>query len=1043
LTCDLQRSQNKQYAKNKTYMKLKLSLKQTWTFIVLLSVVVPAVIVMIWYGTTMYTNELNNALTQEHERNKLLQFHIESEVNRLKTLLKNKTDPLNFLVKQPLSDEAIIRINSLLKLIVAREPAIQAAILFTTDNDIISVYNPAAKLITDKALSSKQKKHIASHWGFADSGDYPELVIPSLGRNYIGPVIHLENQRILKISVPVSNPVKAILAIEVNAEDFIRLSEIGVSSYNTQSNTHYILDRRGTLVTKNKDGKYKPGDLMTHLEIVRTALIGANWSSDKSYTGIIDEPVYGTLTTISPLGWTLISEVSTHKIIQPIKDSLIKMLSLTMLGLIIFIWLALYLAKKTLFPIQQASDAIVQVAKGNYQVTLQNTGIKELDAMVSSIDYMAIARQKAEKALLESEQDLIITLNSIGDAVIACDAEGRVSRMNPVAQQLTGWSIDQAKGLPIETIFKIVNATTRETISNPVDKVLTTGETVYLSNHTTLISKDGNEYQIADSAAPLRDDDGTILGMVLAFNDVTEQYRLREQANLTQLKLQAKEKEQSDMLNSMVNSVISIDEDGIVLSFNKAAEKLFGYREEEIKGKNIKLLMPDAISIKHNGYLKRYINSHKTDIIDLSRDVEGKHKNNKIFPMRLSISELPRDQKGKHRFIGSCIDLTLIKQQEEQLRRTQKMDALGKLTGGIAHDYNNMLGVVTGYAELLENALVSQPKLSRYANRIIHAGERGSNLTNKLLSFSKQGSSKARNVDVNIILNDMRHMLEKTLTVRINLILKLTDKIWPVWISSADFEDVILNMTINAMHAIESNGKLTIQSENETLDLLDSNILGLPIAGDYIKLSITDTGCGMDDETREKIFDPFYTTKGDKGTGLGLSQAYGFVERNNGTIKVYSELDKGTKFVLYIPRYYEKDSNKPTIEKYQKASAKGHEKILVVDDEIDLLSLNCEILKSHSYTVFSAENAKQALKILESQDINLVLSDVLMPEMDGFQLSAIVKEKYPEVKIQLVSGFTDNRHSDEDDSELQKNLLSKPLNSQKLLLRIRSLLDEI
>lgn len=1021
-------------------MKLTLSLKQSWTFIVLLSVVIPVVTVMIWYGTTVYTNELNNALTKEHERNQFLQFRIESELNHLKNLLKNKSDPLSFLVEKPVYEKAIKRINTLLKLVVMREPAIHAAILFTTDSDIISVYDPGLKFTTDKTLSAEQKLSIKKHWGFTNTRDYPELVIPSLGRSYIGSVTHVHDEHILKIAMPVSQPVEAVLAIEVNTEYFIQLNKIPDSK--AQKNINYILDRRGTMIAKNTFGKYKPGDLMTHLEIVRSALIDTNWANDKSYIGISNEPVYGTLTTIPSLGWTLISEVSTTEILSPIINSLMKMLLLTLLGLIIFIWLVLHLARKTLYPIQQASDAIVQVAKGNYQVSIQTTGIKELDAMISSINYMAIARQKAQKALQENEQDLIITLNSIGDAVITCDEKGLVSRMNPIAQRLTGWPIKQAKGLPIKTIFKIVNASTRKKIANPVDKVLATGETVYLSNHTTLISKNGDEYQIADSAAPLRNDDDTILGMVLVFNNVTEQYRLREQAKLTQLKLQAKEKEQSDMLNSMANSVICIDEDGTVLSFNKAAEKLFGYREEEIKGKNINLLMTEPFSSEHNGYLKNFIKTRVTNIIGFGRNVEGKHKNNNIFPFRLSVSELPKGQDGKHRFIGSCIDLTQIKQQEEQLRRTQKMDALGKLTGGIAHDYNNMLGVVTGYAELLEKALISQPKLSRYANRIIHAGERGANLTQKLLNFSKQDSSEENRVDINIVLNDMQHMLEKTLTVRIKLILELTDNVWPVWICSADFEDVILNITINAMHAIETNGQLTIRSENETIDLLDSKLLGLSATGDYIKLSITDTGCGIDSETREKIFDPFFTTKGDKGTGLGLSQVYAFIQRNNGAIKVYSEPENGTKFVFYIPRYHESDITIQAGEKTQSASTMGHGNILVVDDEVDLLSLSREILNSHNYTVFTAENAEQALKILGKQDINLMLSDVLMPEMDGFQLAAIVKEKYPRTKIQLASGFTDNRHTSHNDVDLQKNLLSKPFNSQDLLQRIRILLDE-
>jgi len=288
---------------------------------------------------------------------------------------------------------------------------------------------------------------------------------------------------------------------------------------------------------------------------------------------------------------------------------------------------------------------------------------------------------------------------------------------------------------------------------------------------------------------------------------------------------------------------------------------------------------------------------------------------------------------------------------------------------------------------------------------------------------------------------DMQHMLEKTLTVRIKLAFDLDSNLWPVWLSSADMEDVILNMAINAMHAIEDSGKLSIKSQNEKINVIESKLLDIE-PGDYIKLTISDNGCGMDKATLEKIFDPFYSTKGDKGTGLGLSQTYGFIERNKGAIKVYSELKNGTQFILYIPRYKNSTNIPKANEQIKIKITQGKETILVVDDETELLNLSCEILMTQGYKVFSAQDAKQALKILQSETIDLVLSDVLMPDMDGFQLAAIIQKQYPDIKIQLTSGYTDNRETDHMDNSLRKNLLSKPFNSYDLLSKIRSLLSE-
>ena len=377
---------------------------------------------------------------------------------------------------------------------------------------------------------------------------------------------------------------------------------------------------------------------------------------------------------------------------------------------------------------------------------------------------------------------------------------------------------------------------------------------------------------------------------------------------------------------------------------------------------------------------------------------------------------------------------------EERLRRTQKMDALGKLTGGIAHDYNNMLGVILGYSELIEEVTREQPKLTDYINQIKHAGERGAKLTKKLLTFSRQQSSENKIVNLNTLLEGSKLMLEKTLTVRISLVYELEKSCWPINLDESDLEDAILNMSINAMHSIEGSGQLTFETRNEAIKEIDAQHLDIP-AGDYVLLSITDTGCGMDNKTKENIFDPFFSTKGELGTGLGLSQVYGFAQRSKGNVKIYSELGHGSRFTLYFPRYYESDIEEKQLKEAEETNLSGNQIILVVDDEPALATLTSHTLTRQGYHVFIANSGKEALLILENEPVDVLVSDVIMPEMDGYELATIVQEKYPNIKIQLASGFNDDRHVDNINDSLHENLLHKPYHSKKLLLRIRELLN--
>ena len=906
---------------------------------------------------------------------------------------------------------------------------------------------------------------------------------------------------------------------------------------------------------------------------------------------------------------------------------------------------------------------------------------------------VAKIQKSALKQSYSREQELAVTLDSIGDAVITTDAEGLVVHMNPVAEQLTAWSFESAKGMPLNVVLPLIDASTREPIDAPSDKVLNSGETVHLSNQTTLLAKNGSEYHIADSAAPIRGSDNAILGMVLVFNDVTKDYRLRERAkavhqqmqgllnglrtttgilncdgtlvftndtplkateitmedvvgkrfwdcpwwnynpevqalvhsdvaqaaagkstsrdvlgyspkglfwiqlniypirndngsviqlvvegvaihkrklaeeelrasaqhlkayrdqsplaiiewryanatgeitgwnnaaekmfgyssaevegktpfflspeglnlhleqhieglhsrtgsetliskNLTkdgrtiycqwyntplkdntgqligcdsilrditaereaQIALAISEAEQRDILSSMREALITVDETSTVLSFNKAAEKLFGYSADEIVGYNVTQLIPEPHSSEFAQYMAQYLETGNPSKLAAGSEIQALRKNGELFPTRLSVAEFSTTKGGKRRFIATCQDLSQIKQQEEQLRRSQKMDALGKLTGGIAHDFNNMLGVVSGYSELLQAALTSQPKLAKYADEIAHAGQRGAKLTQRLLAFARNENSPAVTelVNINSLLQHQQHMLEKTLTPRIALILKLEEGLWPVNVDRGELEDAILNMCINAMHAMEhsDNCQLSIRTRNEEIGVIDGLALQLP-PGDYVLASITDTGSGMDKKTQEQVFDPFFSTKGTEGTGLGLSQVYGFVKQCKGTVKVYSEINQGTQFIFYFPRAQvsEQAQDTETIADIQAPSRQAS--ILIVDDEPALLALNKEILSQQGYRIIAVENAHDALEVLDKEAVDLLISDVIMPDMDGCQLLAIIHEKHPQVITQLASGFTGEHHANELIDNHPTEILHKPYTAQTLLNRVSELL---
>lgn len=476
------------------------------------------------------------------------------------------------------------------------------------------------------------------------------------------------------------------------------------------------------------------------------------------------------------------------------------------------------------------------------------------------------------------------------------------------------------------------------------------------------------------------------------------------------------------------------------MQWSDEAYNIFDLNPKECKPSReiiFSIIHPDDVDAAQKAFEEALANKHPFDIV---RRIMTKDKHTKYIHM---YGETFYENGKPSRSVGTMQDITDQTNKDKQLRRTQKMDALGKLTGGIAHDFNNMLGVILGFAELLQmSSLGEDKKTSKYITAIIRAGERASKLTKKLLTFSRKDTSAAAKTDINQLLHNAQHMLEKILTVRIQLKFDLASDLWPVWLDKDELDDAIVNMSINAMHAMPADGELTFSTRNISLNEVDANHMTIPV-GDYVLLSITDTGIGMDNETLQHIFEPFFTTKDDKGTGLGMSQVYGFVQRSKGAIYVYSEPGHGTRITIYFPRYQGSLAASVQSDKTEDIdNLTGTATILVVDDEPALRVLAQEILTSHGYKVLTADSANQALEVLERESVDLMLSDVVMPGMNGYQLAAKVRENYPQIKIQMASGFSDVLGADIEESDLHQNRLQKPFSSELLLQCVKKLLLE-
>jgi PAS domain S-box-containing protein len=389
-------------------------------------------------------------------------------------------------------------------------------------------------------------------------------------------------------------------------------------------------------------------------------------------------------------------------------------------------------------------------------------------------------------------------------------------------------------------------------------------------------------------------------------------------------------------------------------------------------------------------------------------------------------------------------DVTERRALEQQLRQSQKMEAVGRLAGGIAHDFNNLLMVISGYSEFLLDRLGPDPALRGPAQEIASASQRASSLTRQLLAFSRKQMLAPKILDLNGVVTENLKMLTRVIGEDIDLVMVPASLLGAVRADAGQIDQVIMNLAVNARDAMPSGGKLTIETSNVSLDEEYARFHAPLQAGEYVMLSISDTGLGMDAETQSHIFEPFFTTKGPKGTGLGLSTVYGIVKQSGGYIWVYSEPGKGSTFKIYLPRVAERVEPAQVVVPEEPAfTAPGTETILLAEDEANLRYLARQFLEKQGYRVIEAADGAIAMQIAVAHEgvIHLLLTDVIMPGMNGRELAQRISEIRPNTKVLYMSGYTENVIGHNGTLDADVRLLQKPFTLRDLKSKVREVLD--
>ncbi len=617
---------------------------------------------------------------------------------------------------------------------------------------------------------------------------------------------------------------------------------------------------------------------------------------------------------------------------------------------------------------------------------------------LSRLEREALRRIAAEEAERERQLWFEITLASIGDGVVATDAEGKVTFMNTVASELTGWRVADARGLALHDVFHIVNEQTGAQAENPIDRVIKEGVIVGLANHTLLISRDGRRVPVDDSGAPIKRD-GRTVGAVLVFRDVTARRRAeREAAYLAAI------------VESSDDAIIGISIDGIIQTWNAGAERLYGYPAAEIIGHQISELVPPDRLAEEANILTRLGAGESVE----HHETAGLRNGGALIDVSLTISPI-WDKSGQ--IIGAshvARDITEQKRAAENMRQTQKLESLGVLAGGIAHDFNNLLAGIVGNASLALEDISPDSPARQSIQDAIAAGKRAAQLTQQMLAYSGRGRFVIDRIDLSRYVREEVPLIQAAIPRTVALQLALQENLPAIEADTSQIHQLVMNLVINGAEAIPEGktGTVTIVTGQQQLDERHVRehggaAIGRLEPGTYVLLEVRDTGSGMDEATKATIFDPFFTTKF-TGRGLGLAAVLGIVRGHAGAIEVVSAPERGTVFRVFFPALAVAPDHQPKQHQGIR-NLSGRGTILVIDDEQIVRSMVKRALEHYGYSVLLAEDGERGLELFcqAADHIQCVVLDMTMPVMSGEETLSRLRALCTDIPVILSSGFNE------------------------------------
>ncbi len=635
-------------------------------------------------------------------------------------------------------------------------------------------------------------------------------------------------------------------------------------------------------------------------------------------------------------------------------------------------------------------------------------------------------------------------LEALPDAIIAVDRDGTIVQVNTQTQELFGYLRDELIGQKVELLvpesYRAQHHHHREGFA-AAPKTRRMGAELDLYGRR----RNGTQFPVEISLSPVSTEDGMVV--LSAIRDISDRKRIAEELRRANEELHRRTAEQlgeyrsrlASIVDSSEDAIIGKDLDGTITSWNKGAERIYGYSPEEIIGKHISVLAPSDRPDEIPEILRKIARGESIEHYESARITNDGRQ----LDVSISVSPL-RDAKGE--VVGASAiarDITAQKRAEGQLHQSQKMEAIGRLAGGVAHDFNNILGIISACAEFLRDRIDRADEPSQYIDNIKKATERGSSLTRQLLTFSRSSSVQPRILDMNERLKDVSKLLRPLMGDDVEILIVSKSPAAVVEADPGQLDQIVVNLAVNARDAMPRGGKFILETRSEQFDESFAEQHQNMAPGKYVLLAVSDTGSGMDSATVNRIFEPFFTTKEQgKGPGLGLSTVYGIVKQSAGHILVYSEPGHGTTFKIYLPSADHKIGLESKSEVETVAPKHQGTTILLVEDDEIMRSLTRKVLEEHGYTVVDADDGKSALEWVEShtEPVDLLLTDVVMRRVSGPELVIRLRPLRPNLKVIYMSGYTGELIAEREVLNRGVTLLEKPFSRAALLNTIHSTL---